>query len=292
MESYLAKSAEVYDLIVLIGEAAGVYAKHFTDQHVVWDKANVFTAFCLNSVVNLRDPRQRFKFLLNSALSYVWERRVLRLCDAVWVTAPEESLRLERTFHRTADAVIRSSIRLPSTNPRSFNAGSRKIVWMSTFAYPPNWDGLLRLLREAGDTLRSHNMKLCVVGAGASPEQIAILERFDVVEYLGFVAELDEVFENAAAGVVPIWAGAGVKLKTLTMMSRGLPVVSTPSGMEGIPAAAALRVAASSIELVEAVAQALPEELERASVRAFNVLRESFSEQAFNRSVSLSIPRG
>ena len=33
---------------------------------------------------------------------------------------------------------------------------------------------------------------------------------------------------------MPLWSGAGVKLKTLTFMSASVPIVTTPVGVEGI----------------------------------------------------------
>jgi hypothetical protein len=281
LEEFIDMNADQYDLVILLGEASGVYARHFRSRRVVWDKANVFTFFCLNSVYNLRSIRQKTKFLFNAGLSYCFERRVLRSAEAVWVTAPEEGPRLKSVFRRTPDAVIRSSIETSPDNPKRFEPTSRTLVWMSTFGYPPNWDGLRRLIIEAGQVFQENGMTLRVVGAGASDSQIDFLGRFAFVEYVGFAENLDTVFASAAAGVVPIWAGAGVKLKTITMMSRGLPVVSTPAGMEGIPSEAALCVSSVSQDLVSAVARSTEEELRDASSRAFAAVGESFSAAAF-----------
>lgn len=289
LEEFVSANGDQFDLVILLGEASGVYVRHFRSARVVWDKANVFTIFCLNSVFNLSSARQKIKFLFNAGLSYFFERRVLRSVEAVWVTAPEEGPRLERVFGRKADAVIRSSIETPEENPTKFDPTSRTVVWMSTFAYPPNWDGLRRLIVDAGSAFQENGMTLRVVGAGASPSQIAFLRRYAFVEYMGYAENLDSVFASAVAGIVPIWAGAGVKLKTITMMSRGLPVVSTPSGMEGIPFESALRVSPDSRDLVSAIARSSEQELREASARAFVAVRDSFSQSAFRECVTSNV---
>jgi hypothetical protein len=156
---------------------------------------------------------------------------------------------------------------------------------MSTFAYPPNWDGLRRLLQETSDVFEALDVRLIVAGVGASPEQIAVLKQYSFVDYVGFVTDLDTVFRKSRAGIVPVWAGAGVKLKTITMMSRGLPVLSTTAGMEGVPENSALCVSESPRALVEEAMRRSPEELRMASARAFEMVAQHFSEDAFESSV-------
>jgi glycosyltransferase involved in cell wall biosynthesis len=51
----------------------------------------------------------------------------------------------------------------------------------------------------------------------------------------GFVEDLDAVFRESCAMVMPLLLGSGVKIKTLEALSRGLPVISTDFGVEGIP---------------------------------------------------------
>ncbi|MEW1810245.1 glycosyltransferase family 4 protein [Pseudarthrobacter phenanthrenivorans] len=283
--SFLLQESSNYDVAIFLGEASGVYVAQVSSPIVIWDKANVFTAFCINSVKNLKSLPQKIKFSFNLALSFFYERRVLGHCDHVWVTSPEEGRRLETYFSRTPDAVVRSSIQHPVSNPEKFAANSRSLVWMSTFAYPPNWDGLRRLVEEAQGIFTSNGLRLTVVGVGASENQVSYLGRFHFIDYVGYVEDLDEVFSESLAGIVPIWAGAGVKLKTITMMSRGLPVLSTFAGMEGVPLDAALCVSDSPRDLLRAVLDKPSEELRQASARAFNMIVENFSEASFEQAV-------
>ena len=41
---------------------------------------------------------------------------------------------------------------------------------------------------------------------------------------------------RASAAVVPLWVGSGIKIKILTALAHGVPVVTTPVGAEGIEA--------------------------------------------------------
>jgi len=75
-----------------------------------------------------------------------------------------------------------------------------------------------------------------IVGDGADDEIRAHCERFrDRVAIRGFVPDVGSLFSTACALLVPLIAPGGLKLKTLTALYYGLPILSTDSGVDGIP---------------------------------------------------------
>jgi len=54
------------------------------------------------------------------------------------------------------------------------------------------------------------------------------------VSFAGFVRDLDEFYGGARVAIAPITYGAGVKIKTVEALQRGVPVVATPVGAEGL----------------------------------------------------------
>jgi glycosyltransferase involved in cell wall biosynthesis len=80
------------------------------------------------------------------------------------------------------------------------------------------------------------DVKFRIIGRGKSAELVRLTHRYaGVVSLEGFVVDLDAVFRESCAMVVPLLFGSGVKIKTLEALSRGLPVISTDFGVEGIP---------------------------------------------------------
>jgi len=77
-------------------------------------------------------------------------------------------------------------------------------------------------------------MTFQICGKGANPELLTLMKRSDGVEYLGFVPDLTEVMDSCTLAIVPLRFGSGMKIKTLDAMYRGLPVVTTKVGAEGI----------------------------------------------------------
>jgi glycosyltransferase involved in cell wall biosynthesis len=146
-------------------------------------------------------------------------------------TSDEESERLEQLYGRPASAVVPSAVDVPAT-PRE-PAGAPVVGWLGTHEYTANVEGLMRFVEDGWEPLGADGFQLLVAGGGAPPEVLELDARAGV-EILGFVDDLDGLFARLGVAVVPIWRGAGVKLKTLTFMAAGVPVVGTPAAVEGI----------------------------------------------------------
>jgi glycosyltransferase involved in cell wall biosynthesis len=95
-----------------------------------------------------------------------------------------------------------------------------------------NWflrDGMAVLLRERPDAV------LHVIGRGAAPSLVMAAERFGPhVRFHGFVEDIDAMVGEACALVNTLRFGSGIKIKTLDAIARGIPVVATAYGAEGI----------------------------------------------------------
>jgi glycosyltransferase involved in cell wall biosynthesis len=120
-------------------------------------------------------------------------------------------------------------VRRPADPPR--------FLFLGNLSYPANSYGLRRFLREAMPPLLAErpDAGLDVVGAGADADLEAEVARFGGrVRLLGYVPDLDRAFAEATALVAPLMFGTGVKIKIVDALARGVPVVTTPTGIEGI----------------------------------------------------------
>jgi hypothetical protein len=275
-----------FDVAVLIGEPAGMYAREVRGAaRVVWDKSNVLTASDIDALGTVSSPLGKVRALAGLPFSYVFERRVLRRVDEVVVSSEDERRRLHSCFGDVPTTTIPSAISPPSVAD-GIDFTSRTLLWLSTLSYTPNWDGLLQFLGAADDRLRRGGYTVRVVGADASAKQVDLLKTFPYVDYRGYVEHLDDACAGVAVGVVPVWAGAGVKLKTLTLMGLGVPLVATPVALEGIPHDVAARVADTPADFAVALDSLTPEALRDAAARARTILRDRFSRTVFSDAVA------
>jgi glycosyltransferase involved in cell wall biosynthesis len=73
---------------------------------------------------------------------------------------------------------------------------------------------------------------LIVVGSNP-PDEIRRLQS-DFIQVTGFAPSLDPFFRNSYVSIAPLRFGAGMKGKVGEAMSRGLPVVTTSIGAQGM----------------------------------------------------------
>lgn len=110
------------------------------------------------------------------------------------------------------------------------------VTWVGTFDWGPNveameWfaDKVFPLIK---DKLESGRIKLKIVGIHPT-EKILSMATHPSVSVLGFVENLDEILDETDLSIAPIVSGAGIKVKVLEAMSRGIPVLSTNMGLIG-----------------------------------------------------------
>jgi glycosyltransferase involved in cell wall biosynthesis len=98
--------------------------------------------------------------------------------------------------------------------------------------------------------------------AGSSPTPRLLALDLDRVLVPGKLDDLDPLFSRARVFVAPLRFGAGVKGKIFTAMAHGVPVVTTPMGIEGaqLVAGVDVLVAADSAEFARTVLQLYSDE--------------------------------
>jgi len=261
-----------------IGEAAGAYFAG-TRLRWHWDKANVLadsTRHDLAEASGVAD-HLRARYLVTTSTRF--EARALAHCDTVSVTSEAEAARLQRRHGRTAGFTLASCVPIPAGHtPRP---AARTLVWLGSFAYRSNLLGLRRFLAEGWPPLRRAGYTVTLVGSGLTDPLRAELAAYDGVTVAGYVEDLRPVLSRSSAAVVPLWSGAGVKLKTLTLLAHSVPVFTTTTGAEGVPATTAVRIADTPATLAEAILRTSPAELDAMAVEGPRLIRAELSEERF-----------
>jgi hypothetical protein len=98
------------------------------------------------------------------------------------------------------------------------------VLALADWRYGPNARGLDVLVQEVAPVLGT---RLVIAGRGSEP-----------VGGLGFVQDLDSLYDGAALVVSPVVSGAGTQLKVVEAVTRGRVVVTTPYGAASLPAGA------------------------------------------------------
>lgn len=161
------------------------------------------------------------------------ERQILRLADAVVVLSEKDRCLLPVVADKVHVVTPPLGTAARTVETRAAVAG--EILFVSYLARWENEEGLLWFLSKIWPKVKESvpEARFRIVGDGIRPtvRQAADLQG---VELLGFVTELEPLYEQASAVVVPIRLGAGVKFKVVDALVAGIPVITTNVGAEGI----------------------------------------------------------
>ncbi len=100
----------------------------------------------------------------------------------------------------------------------------------------PNKIGVFWFLDNCWNQLlqRDSRYKLQIFSKWKESTQKEIHEKYDNIEFMGFVDDLSTALENTIM-IVPITIGSGIRMKILEAANIGVPFVTTSIGVEGLP---------------------------------------------------------
>ena len=177
--------------------------------------------------------RERAQWRLATWQSRRHERRGVAALDEVAAFS-------EKDVHLLGDPVHARVIHPPlATGLERFPkppAGPPTALFVAYFAREENDEAAQWLIRDVWPAVVDAvpDARLRLVGRGVSEPLQALCDARADVTVAGFVPDLDPEYAAARLCVVPLRQGAGVKFKTVEALLRGVPVVTTPVGAEGI----------------------------------------------------------
>ncbi|HLH72253.1 MAG TPA: glycosyltransferase family 4 protein, partial [Chloroflexota bacterium] len=117
-------------------------------------------------------------------------------------------------------------------------AEARRILSVATMFYPPNVEGVYWFATEVFPLIRqaAPGVEFDVVGSRPPAKVTQLATPGSGINVLGYVADLEPFLRQSAVLVVPVHSGSGMRVKILEAFARGIPIVSTTIGMEGIAA--------------------------------------------------------
>jgi glycosyltransferase involved in cell wall biosynthesis len=122
--------------------------------------------------------------------------------------------------------------------PRAPRPDEPEVLFTGALNRPENWSAILWFIDEMWDRVLREVPSARLIIAGANPPEAlkSRVARTARAELTGFVESLEPWYARASVFAVPLRQGAGVKFKTIDAMLRGVPIVTTAVGAEGIDA--------------------------------------------------------
>lgn len=161
------------------------------------------------------------------------ERKILKSTKYVFVPSKKDS---EIVFHEYGIKAEYTNEYLHDFTFPSAIEDKKSFLFFGLWSRKENLDGLVWFIKNVFPLLKE-NIKnsLFVMGGGLSKENQELYLKPNKINYLGFVEDSYARIVQSSAVIVPLFTGAGVKVKVLDSFTTGTPVIGTDVAFEGIP---------------------------------------------------------
>jgi GT2 family glycosyltransferase len=112
----------------------------------------------------------------------------------------------------------------------------RSILFVGGFAHPPNGDAAIWFASEVMPKLLAHDSGFVFKLVGSNATEAILALAGPNVEILGRVGdeELDDLYRQCGMAIAPLRYGGGMKGKVVEALSKGIPLVTTSVGAQGL----------------------------------------------------------
>lgn len=159
---------------------------------------------------------------------------VRRFTGVSTLTQPDQML-LEWWTGRSGVAVIPPGVDSPPAPALSGSRNANMLLFAGNLSQVPNDDAAVWLCSEIFPRIAAAHPAARLSIIGRSPSAALRRAANDPrITLPGFVEDLSSQFLRAGIFVAPLRLGGGMKIKILEALAHGIPVVTTPVGVEGI----------------------------------------------------------
>lgn len=149
--------------------------------------------------------------------------------DHIICVSKDEQLFYQRMLERNVDFIPHLIQRAPKkvTVPIQLRKWDAFFVG---FANALNEEGIRWFLDEVQPHL-DKNLRILLAGSATK----CVDRQYDNVEVISYIEDLDGTYEDVKVVLCPMIHGTGIKIKVVEALARGLPVVCTDRGVDGLP---------------------------------------------------------
>jgi GT2 family glycosyltransferase/glycosyltransferase involved in cell wall biosynthesis len=238
----------------------------------------------------LREDMERFR-------NMEWE--MWRGADAILYPSDEETRHVSDWLGQHGSKA--AALTVPLYGFPEVAADSRKtlatradILFVAGFGHPPNVDAANWLVSDILPKVRQRHpgVNLHLVGSNPTSEVQALA--CEHVHVTGYVTDevLEGYYARCRVATAPLRFGGGMKGKVLEAMRHGLPMVTTPVGVQGLSAAAFIPHSFDADELADAIVRLLEDDAYwgEVSTNSVDFIADNYSVETLWRAFKTQIP--
>ena len=163
------------------------------------------------------------------------EINAMNACDAIITLSPDDKNKLiDNGVHAPIFASF-AQISLHDIKITFPVKITKRLVFIGPESHMPNKQGMRWFLDEVLPLVRKEipEIKVDVIGRWSEDTVKEWKEKYQTIEFLGFVDDLSHAISNRIL-IVPLFQGSGIRMKILEACNIGIPFVATSIGAEGL----------------------------------------------------------
>lgn len=159
-----------------------------------------------------------------------WEKYIYPKINKLFFVSKKDSL-LIKCKSNNLDIIIPS---YKKYKRNSITNNIPTILFYGSYLRTENTSAALYLIDKIYPLLKKQHNNLKLVIAGSNPPQSLIAKSSKNIHVPGYKKDLTEIFNKCSIAILPLYFGAGVKIKVYECLSSGIPVITSKIGAEGI----------------------------------------------------------
>jgi glycosyltransferase involved in cell wall biosynthesis len=155
--------------------------------------------------------------------------------DGAIGVSPTDTRLLKHTAGVRQAVTIPNGVDTDYFHPTAARAESGSLVFWGRLDFEPNADAVLWFARRVWPKLRERQpqARLKIVGKNAG-EKVCRLGDIPGIQFVGEVDDIRTHAHAAAATILPMRCGGGIKNKLLEAAAMGLPILASPKAVKGL----------------------------------------------------------
>lgn len=217
--------------------------------------------------------------------------------DGGWISNPGQARMIKCKDNAYLDVL--KNIALEPSYSYKVNAEREPLLMIvGAMSYYPNYTGVDKFLTKIwGKVYEKYPyLELVIVGKGAPEDYIERWRQFPNVRIMGFVDDLELIYQSCLATVVPVYSGGGTCIKTIESMSYSRVCLSSPFGARGLEDCLSLKIKGlqvfdSTDSFLQVLEKYVLDEENRviAEKEANDYIRQNYSKDAFIQTIMQTI---
>lgn len=185
-------------------------------------------------------PFRKIFYIIESILSEKYEKKILPQFDhVVSMSEIDKQKLIDYGLPANEVTTIKSGVDTDELQDTDTGHANKHLVFLGTMKYLANRDGLVWFLDNVYPIIKKKIPDTTLAVIGEQDPRITEKYAHRSIIFQGVLENLESAMGKGMIFIAPIRIGTGTRLKIVTAMAFGMPVVSTSVGIEGIEASEA-----------------------------------------------------